>query len=261
MSTEQLVPAHVVGGHLMARDLRRLRRYPTTSFRVLFFPVFFVVVVSGTFASGAKLPGFPARSLLDWILPIGFVAGAVAAATIPVFAMARDFESGFFDRLLLSPVDPKGLLVGPILAALIRALVPFAIVVALGLVAGVHLLGGAAGLATALVATEGIALCAVTWGMGLSLRLGSVRRTIGPLQLINFAVLYMSTAQVPLSLMSPWLRGVARLNPMTQVLALGRQGFLGPVTWDQTWPGLAVLGAGSALLTLYAVRGLSALRR
>ncbi|MDQ6948632.1 MAG: ABC transporter permease [Actinomycetota bacterium] len=257
MSAECSVPARVVGYHLMARDLRRLLRYPTTSFRILFFPVFFVIVVSGTFASAAKLPGFPARSLLDWILPIGFVAGAVAAAGIPVFAMARDIESGFFDRLVLSSADPMGLLLGPILAALVRALVPFAIVVCLGLLAGVRLLGGPAGLVTALLAAEGTALCAVTSGVGLGLRLGSVRRTIGPIQIINFAVLYISTAQVPPSLMAPWLRAAARVNPMSQVLALARQGFLGPVTWGQTWPGLAVLCFGSALLMLFAVRGLS----
>jgi len=261
MSTEQLVPARVAGLHLLARDLRRMRHYPTASLRIVFFPVFFVIVVTSTFGATAELAGFPASSLLDWVLPTGFVAAAAAAAAIPVFAMARDLEGGFFDRLLLSPVRPMGLLVGPVLAALIRAVVPFTIVLILGLLAGAHFPGGPAGLATALLAAEGSALCAVTFGLGLALRMRSVRRTMGPLQLINFCVLYISTAQVPLAFMNGWLRALAGINPMTQVLALGRQGFIGQVTWRQTWPGLVALTAGAALLMVFAVRGLNAVRR
>jgi len=261
MSTDQLVPVRVAAGHLLARDLRRIRRYPTTTLRILCFPVFFIIVVTSTFGSAGDLSGFPTHSLLDWVLPTGFVAAAVSAATIAVFAVARDLESGFFDRLLLSPVRPMALVVAPLSAAVARALVPFTIVVALGLLAGVGLPGGLFGLVPALVAAEGSAFCAAAWGIGIAFRVASVRKTIGPVQLVNMSVLYLSTAQAPLLLLTGWLRFVARLNPMTQVLALGRQGFIGPVTWGHSWPGLLVLAVGGGLLSIFARRGLKRLLR
>jgi hypothetical protein len=43
---------------------------------------------------------------------------------------------------------------------------------------------------------------------------------------------------------------------MTNILALARQGFIGDVTWGQTWPGLIALAGAIAVLGLFAVRGL-----
>lgn len=246
---------------LLGRDLARARRYPASTLRTLLFPLFFVVVVSGTFGAAADLVGFPARSLLDWVLPTGMVAAATSAATIPVFAMARDRESGFFDRLLLGTTRPIEILLGPLLAGLTRAVIPFVIVLSLGLLAGVDVPGGVSAVGIAFVAAEASAFCAAAWGLGVALRRGSVRRTIQPVQLVNFLVLYMSTAQMPLAYLTGWLRWVAGINPMTHVLALGRQGFIGPVTWNESWPGLLVLVAGGALLLAFAVRSLTAITR
>jgi len=39
------------------------------------------------------------------------------------------------------------------------------------------------------------------------------------------------------------------------VLTMSRQGFLGQVTWGDTWPGLVALAIGGALLALFAYRG------
>ena len=49
---------------------------------------------------------------------------------------------------------------------------------------------------------------------------------------------------------------VARLNPITNILRLGRQGFLGDVTWHDTWPGLLALGLIIAALALLTRRNL-----
>jgi ABC-type polysaccharide/polyol phosphate export permease len=71
-----------------------------------------------------------------------------------------------------------------------------------------------------------------------------------------FLTVFLSTAQMPLHLIDGWLHGVARFNPMTNVLALARQGFLGDVTWASTWPGLVSLLGLCALLVTFAYRSL-----
>ena len=66
-------------------------------------------------------------------------------------------------------------------------------------------------------------------------------------------------AHVPLEVMEGWLHAVARLNPMTYVLELAREGFLGDVTWADTWPGALALAGFIFVLGAFAFRGLQRL--
>ena len=47
-----------------------------------------------------------------------------------------------------------------------------------------------------------------------------------------------------------------KYNPVTQVLEAARQGFVGGVTWSDTWPGLLGLAGLLALLGALALRGM-----
>jgi ABC-type multidrug transport system permease subunit len=71
-----------------------------------------------------------------------------------------------------------------------------------------------------------------------------------------FLAIFLSTAQMPLHLIDGWLHDVARFNPITNVLALARQGFLGDVTWSTTWPGLVALGGMALFFVTFSVRGM-----
>lgn len=250
------VTAPAVGARLAGRDLTRLRRHPGTALNLLFLPVFLVAVWARSFSAVARLDGFPARTVLDWIVPLAILSACASAALIPGFACARDIENGFFDRLLVAPVRPVGLVAGALVAGLGRALLPLVVVLGVALALGADAPGGPVGLAMVAVAALGTALCASAWGVGLALRLRSVRRSVHVMQTGSAVALYLSTGLAPTALMSAWLRTAARLNPMTPVFAMARQGFLGPVTWERTWPGLCTLGLGAAGMCAFAVRGL-----
>ena len=85
--------------------------------------------------------------------------------------------------------------------------------------------------------------------MALALRFKTMQAA--PLmQMGVFMAIFLSTAQMPLNLLTGWLHNVARINPITNVLAMARQGFLGEVTWAVTWPGLVSL-AGLIAATLF----------
>ena len=43
------------------------------------------------------------------------------------------------------------------------------------------------------------------------------------------------------------------------MLELARQGFLGEVAWDTTWPGLLAIAGSAAVLWIFAVTGLKRL--
>jgi ABC-type polysaccharide/polyol phosphate export permease len=76
------------------------------------------------------------------------------------------------------------------------------------------------------------------------------------MQATGFMAVLFTTSYAPEELLSGWFQEIAHYNPMTQVLEAIRQGFVGGVTWAETWPGLVVLGALGTLLVALALRGL-----
>ena len=71
-----------------------------------------------------------------------------------------------------------------------------------------------------------------------------------------FLAVLTTTAYAPLDLLTGWLQTVAEINPVTQVVEAVRQGFVGPVTWGDTWPGYVTLIGLAAVLSYFALRGM-----
>lgn len=237
------------------RSLRLIPRLPSTFVPSLVMPLFFVIVFPGAFAGLANLPGFPTDDMVNWFVPVAAVMGSSFAGVTTGMGVARDLEIRFYERLLSSPTPRWALLTGAILAAIARALIPLTLVLSLGFVLGADLPGGPLAIATLAAAGLGLAAVASVWSTGIALRLKTLQSA--PLMQVGiFVALFLSTLQMPLELLTGWLHTVARWNPITQVMDLARQGFIGPVSWTETWPGLAAIAGLFALLLLFAWRGL-----
>ena len=61
-----------------------------------------------------------------------------------------------------------------------------------------------------------------------------------------FMAVLFTTSYAPQELLTGWLHDVAKYNPVTQILEAVRQGFVGDVTWADTWPGLLALAGLAA---------------
>ncbi len=97
---------------------------------------------------------------------------------------------------------------------------------------------------------------AAFWGAMLALRYRS--QSAAPLmQAGMFLLILLTTAYAPLALLQGWLHDVASVNPVTKVIEAVRQGFVGSVTWSDTWPGLLALAVLLAVLGAAALRGMN----
>ena len=179
-------------------------------------------------------------------------AGFTGAAT--GVNLARDIEQGWFDRLLVSPAPRAVLLAGLVISASLRSLIPATVLLVVGFSLGVSW-PGLGGLAIALVIVLGMGTLAACWGTVLALRFKS--QSAAPLMQMGMLLLILTTtAYAPLALLTGWLHTAARFNPVTQVVETARQGFVGGVTWGDTWPGLLALAGLLALLSALALRGM-----
>lgn len=238
---------------LVVRSIVAVTRIPSAFIPSVIFPVFQIIAFGGAFSAITMLPGFPTDQVLNWFGPMAVLQGSAFLGSTVGLATTRDIESGFYDRLLLAPAPRWSLLVGPVAGAVVRTLLPIYVVLTAAALGGARLVGSALGALTLLVAAVGLTALFGFWTLGLAFRFKSQRAA--PLMQIGvFISIFLATAQVPLAAMTGWLHAVARVNPMSNVLRLARVGFLGEVTWQDTWGGLAALVVGTVLTALFAAR-------
>lgn len=237
------------------RSLRLIPRIPSAFVPTLVMPVFFVVAFSGAFSAIVNIPGFPTDSILDWFVPFAAVQGAAFSGVGIGFGALRDLESGFTDRLLTAPTPRFALLLGLLMAAMMRSVFPMVAVLVVGGIGGLAVPGGALALVCLAVAGFGAALVSASYALGLAFRIQS-QQAAPLIQFGIFLTIFLSTAQVPLTVMTGWLKAVASVNPVTQVLRLARAGFVDTVVWWEVWPGLLALAGLIAVSVWFAARGL-----
>ena len=237
------------------RSLVNVLRVPGAVIPVIIMPLFFLVAFSGSFSGLARGGIVPTAKMIDWVMPYAILQGAAFAGMGSTFGVARDIEGGFFDRVRLSPVPRAAIVAGPVAAAMVRSMLPVVLVMTAALAAGARPTDWWAVLFIPLGATCLAAISAM-WALGVVYRLRT-QRAMGLVQIAIFATMFLSSAQVPVGRMQGWLHSVARINPLTNVLRLVRQGFVPTgLRWEDTWGGLVALVLGAMALALYAYRGL-----
>jgi len=240
---------------LMRRGLNEILRVPGAALPGILAPTIFMIGLSGVFGAAAQLRGFPAvEGFRTYIIPVGLLQGAGFTGAATGVNLARDIEQGWFDRLLVAPVPRVVLLLGTVLSASLRALLPAILLLAVGFALGVQW-PGADGLLLAMILVGAMAAVAACWGVTLALRFRT-QQAAPLIQVVTFASILLTTAYAPKALLQPWLRDVADVNPVNHVLVGMRQGFLTDVTWAETWPALLAVIGLAGLLGYLAVRGL-----
>jgi len=238
------------------RTVHNFVKNPALFVPALLFPLFFFTAFAGGLSSISNVPNFD--------FPTGYTAfqfvfvllqSAAFGGVFTGFGIARDFEMGFGKRLLLAAPHRGGIVAGYALAALIRAFITWAVLVAVALVAGMHIDGGGVDLFALFGLAVIVNLAATMWATGVALRVRSIQG--GPLmQLPVFLVLFMAPVYVPLGLLSGWIHTVASVNPATALLEAGR----GFISGDPTRV-LVAFAAGVGLAIVLALWARGGLRR
>jgi ABC-type multidrug transport system permease subunit len=241
---------------LMARAKNELVRVPAAAIPGVLAPTIFFLGINGVFGSLTNLTGFDASSYASFTIPVSMLQGAGFTGAAAGVNMARDIEQGWLDRLLVSPAPRWVLLASTVIAAGARALIPATFVLVIALAIGASF-PGIDGLLIAYAMVALMAAFAACWGAMLALRFKS--QSAAPLmQAGMLALIFLTPAYAPMALLQGWLHSAAQINPVTRVIEAARQGFLGGVTWADTWPGLL---AASALVVVVGALALREMRR
>ena len=225
----------------------------------IIFPLFFLVAFAGGLSRLADIPNFHyAPGYTGFQFVFVFLQSAAFGGVFTGFAVARDFDSGFARRLLLSAPRRSGIIAGYAIGALLRWAITGTVVTIAALIAGMNVDGTGTDLLGLLGLGVLFNFVAALWGCGLAMFLRT-EQAGAVIQMPVFVLLFLAPVYVPLPLLSGWIHNVAQLNPATVVLEAAR----GLLASSPVKVGLAfaLLASASALLAIFARRGLASAER
>ena len=216
---------------------------------LLIFPMIFPLIlfaINGSALSPAtRIPGFPTHNYRDFLIAMPFIQGAMFVSITAGVDLARDIESGFLNRLAMTPVRGEALLVGQLGGALVLGVLQAIVYLLVGIASGVSFASGAGGALVLLALSILISFAFASLGILLALRFGTGEAVQGIFPLL-FVTLFLSSSSLPRNLIkTTWFRDVATYNPVSYLLEALRS--LVITGWDAQ---ALALGFGFALAIL-----------
>ena len=236
---------------LAQRSVLRTLRQPAMVVPSILFPLLLLSINSSGLNSATLLPGFPTDSYFQFAIAIPFIQGALFSAMSAGTNVASDIESGFLNRLALTPLRRVSLMLGQLTGILALGLIQALAFLIIGIGLGDGLAAGPGGVLVLLLLSLTITLAVGCIGAFVALRTGSGEAVQGVFPLF-FAALFLSSMSLPRDLIeTDWYRTVATWNPVSYMLEGIRSLFI--TGWDAEALALGFACAGGlALIALIA---------
>ncbi len=235
------------------RALRQIPREPTAVLPAVFVPAFFYMTNIGALQNLAQ--GSLQFSYKAFLLPMAIAFAVTGMSRAPI--LVTDIQSGYFDRLCMTPIHRVALLLGLMVADVVVIVALCVPVLLIGFAVGVRFASGAPGV-LAFVGFSAI------WGLvftgfpyAVALKTASPA-AVNASFVVFFPLFFLSDAIAPKQALTGWFSAIATYNPVTYLLGALRS--LIATGWQASalLEGLAALagiGAVSMTLALLALRG------
>jgi ABC-2 type transport system permease protein len=249
---------HVARG-VAWRSIHNMVVNPAILVPSIVFPLFFLIAFAGGLSRISEVPNFhypPGYTSFQYVFVL--LQSAAFGGVFTGFAVARDFDSGFARRLLLSAPRRSGIIAGYVTGALLRWLITGSVVTLAAAIAGMQVYGNGAELVGLLGLGVLMNLVAALWACGLAMFLRT-EQAGAVIQMPVFVLLFLAPVYVPLALLTSWIHTVASLNPVTVVLEAARGLLAGtPVSVALAF---GLLIGGVLIFSAFARRGLASAER
>jgi len=219
-------------------------------------PIIFLVLfteVFGTVAGSAVNRGIDGISYETYLVPAIAIQVALAAAITSGVGLVNDIENGMFEKVLVTPMNRTAIFTGKTAAEVFRIAVQIAIILGLGVLLGAEIATGLVGVVGIIAIGVLFSLWFVAFSNTLAILTRDQESTIIGANLLQFPLLFLSSAFLPLEALPEWIRTFARFNPVTYGVDAARSLMIDQdvmtvidITWfdsalDGVVPGVAVL--------------------
>ncbi len=228
---------------IAGRSVRGVFREPEFFIPALIVPVFFFVVNIGALQDFAEQSG-AVTDFKAFQLPVAIVFAVTGVSRAS--ALVTDIQSGYFDRLLLTPIRRPMLLLGLMAADIVSIVLLTVPVLLLGLVLGVSFETGIVGMVVFIAYGAMWGLAFAGFPYAIALKTGNPA-AVNSSFILFFPFAFLTTSFLPQEALTGWLETIATYNPVTYVL----DGLRSLITEGWEWDKLAKGAAASlALMTV-----------
>lgn len=205
-------------GALSSRAIVTTFRQPRFFIPSLLFPLMFMAISASAFGRTTEIPGFPeADSFLQFLVCTTIIQGALFSSIAAGSAMATDIESGFFERLIASPVARSSIIAGRVMGSFVFGFCQAWLYIGVASIFGMRAEGG-------FIAFVGVTLVTATFCAGVgsiassfAIRTGSSEAVQGAFPLL-FSLMFISSGFFPRTLMHGWFQDAAGINPLSHMI-------------------------------------------
>ncbi len=203
---------------LARRSLMRTLRQPAQWAPTITFPLILLAINAAGLDATTDLPGFPTDSYLTFALAVTFIQSGIFAVSNGGSDLARDIETGFLDRLALTPMSGLALVAGQLAGVVALGLVNALVYVGVGLAAGATLEAGVGGALVVMALALVITFAFGCIGVFAAFRLGNGEAVQGLFPVL-FVFLFLSSMALPRPLIEQdWFRTIATYNPISYLI-------------------------------------------
>ncbi len=246
-------------GYLFVRSLKKLVRNPILLFFSLFQPIIFLVLFTQLFSELSNFPGFlpPGVSYLEFATAGILLQNAFGSALQSGTSIVLDIDSGFLQKMLVTPVNRTAILLGRLTSDAFRVVVQSAIILGLSYALGGYVTTGVVGIILIFftIAFFGLAWSGISLAIGMRTRSSETVFAIGGF--ITFPLLFLSTALVPTASLPSWINDVSMFNPISYAVNAIRSFMITGFDWPTVlaaWGVIALIAAVTLGATLYQFR-------
>jgi ABC-2 type transport system permease protein len=196
------------------RALRQIPREPASVLPAVFIPAFFYAVNLGALGHVAQqAAGFDYKAFL---LPMAIAFAVTGMSRAP--GLVADIQSGYFDRLCLTPIRRTTLLLGLMTADIVVIVALCIPVLVMGYVVGVRFATGLLGVLAFIVLSAIWGLVFTGFPYAVALKTGSPA-AVNASFVVFFPLFFLSDAIIPKAALSPWFSDIATYNPITYMFS------------------------------------------
>lgn len=247
-------------GQVLRRWLISLWRQAWGPVMSLIQPIIWIVLFGSVFRSLGALPQFGDAGYIAYLVPGILMMTVLYSGAWAGTGFIDDIASGVMDQYLTSPIARSAIITGQLVQQLIVNLAQSLVVLGIGWLAGARYPGGIGGILVALAVATLLAAIFCCASNAVALLARSQLALISLSQLVVLPATFLSTTMMPAALMPDWVQSVARWNPMTWAVELGRGGLSGTYP-DAAWWQLGGLVVLAALAFTWALRSIRAYQR
>ena len=223
---------------LGAREVRTAIRTPAYLIPNMIVPIFFYFVTLGSLESFANQAGL--SNFEGFLLPMALIFAVQGGSA--GLNMVADIESGYFDKLLLTPAHRFALLIGAMAADFFRIMAQATLVLLIAIATGLDFETGVPGAIALVLIASLFGLGFSGLGFAIALKTGNAQATQS-MWFLFMPLMFMTTLFAPKEALAGWLSAVATVNPLTYILqglrALAMEG------WDMGDIGSALLATAA----------------